>query len=398
MAIPINEVDGFFADDPSDNDAQTGQAPVSTLDVIDRWRADGPLVRVPTGIRPLDELCRGGFPIPWRVFIIGAPSAGKTFVAVAVADSIAKRLEAEGLCVGILGIDEEPDDLTVRFAQMAGFTVGQAEQRDSDVLDAMAEKLAELNVHLYDATFTIEAAAEDLAARAKAQGKRPALFIDSIHAAKSAAAVVLETDSIRLVIQANVDAVRKISTRFRMLVVATAEANRASYRTDEASDQMNDLAAGAESRAIEFTGQTLLMLRTTKDHPDVSHVRVPKNRRARHGEFWLRLDREKHAISECSDPSDAPGVAQQHEHKKRAKNRHALEQDAVAVLRVIVAEPGSGERALRAKVRLTGMRIGVERLDAIVALLTKSGRIANRPTQNGQRSHYFAVAKDGGQP
>jgi len=403
------DVDGFFAHVDAPHSANDGAAyladiqpetveptpspkPQTFADIITTWREEGPLVRVPTGIAPLDELCRGGLPIPWRTIVIGAPSAGKTCVAMVMVGALAKRLQADGIAVGVLAVDEEPEDLAVRAAQMSGFTVAQAELRDHADLDHMAEKLAELDVRLYDARWTIEGAAEDLAARAKEQGKSAALFIDSIHAAKSAAGATIETDSVRLMVGANVAAMRTVSTAFRMLVVATAEANRTAYRTEAAADEVNDLASGAESRAIEFAGQTLLMLRTPKGHADVIHVRVPKNRRARTGDFWLKLDRDRHTLTECGDPNDQPGAPEEREQKKRSANKRAIERDAVAVLRIIAKSPGIGERALRAAIKLAGLKIGVEGLDAILLHLQDTKRIENRPSQNGQRTHYFASA------
>jgi hypothetical protein len=243
-----------------------------------------------------------------------------------------------------------------------GFTVAEAEKRDPAVLRRMAEALADRRIRLYDATHTIESGAADLAAWAKAEGRQAALFIDSIQAARSDAA--LSADSPREIVEANVAAMRVASTGHRMLVGATSEANRASYRNEQASEQSNDLAAGAESRAIEFGAQTLLMLRTPKDHPDLVHVRIAKNRRAYVGEFWLKLDRERHALAECRAPSADPNVTAA---KTEAKRRAAVvdvERDAKAVAGAVRANPGIGERDLRAALRTAGHRWGRDRLNA----------------------------------
>ncbi|MGO9833700.1 MAG: RAD55 family ATPase [Polyangiaceae bacterium] len=380
--------------DASDHQAESTQPkPQTPFDIVQRWRGEGALVRVATGIEPLDELCRGGFPMPWRVIIIGAPSAGKTFVSTVIADHIARALAAEGVCVGILAVDEEPDDVTVRLAQIAGFTVAQAEQRDPEVLDEMARKLATLDVHLYDAAWTIEAAVADLADRAIAQKKRAAFFIDSIHAVKCAASAGMETDSVRLLIQANVDAMRVAAGTHRMLLVATGEANRASYRNEQAAKEMTDMASGAESRAIEFVAQTLLMLRTPKGHPDVIHAGVPKNRRAAKGEFWLRLDRERHTLTECPNPETSPGAAEERDQKKRTANRRAVERDAGEMLQIIVRSPGIGTRGIRASVKLAGLKMGRESQDAAILHLLQTGRIENRPDRKGDRedAHYYPL-------
>lgn len=338
--------------------------PSSPATVIGRWRDEGELVRVPTGIEPLDRMCRGGLPVPWRVLFVGAPSAGKTGVAIIIANRLARNACEAGLCVGILAIDEEDDDLTIRLLQIAGFTVEQAERRDPDDIDAMTEAIEGLRVRFYDRRYTIEAAGEDLARWAKSEERRAMLLIDSIQAASSDTAAGAQL-STREHVEANVNAMRAVFAAHRMLVVATSEANRASYRTDDAADTTNDLAAGAESRAIEFGAQTQLMLRTPKGHPDVIHVRVAKNRRAFRGEFWLRLDLEHQSVAECPNPHADPAAAAEQQAARREGNRAAVQRDAEALAALLVRHPdGMGERELRATLKAAGHKWGIERLDA----------------------------------
>jgi hypothetical protein len=366
--------------------------PLTPSDIVRTWASEGQIVRVPTGFSTLDEACRGGLPIPWRVTIVGAPSAGKT----ALATVLASRVEAAGLCVGIIGVDEEPDDQNARFVQMAGFTIAQCEQRDPAVLEEMAERLSALRVRFYDATHTIEAATEDLGAWAVAEGRKAAVIVDTIQTARCAASA--DAKGPRELVEGNVTALRVAVSKHKLLLIALSEANRGSYQREDAAETANDMAAGAESRSIEFMAQTLMMLRTPKGHADVAHVRVPKNRKgARSGfEFWLKLDRDRHALAECQNPDDAPGVSQEKAQKKRAANRGALERDAQVVLRAIAKEPGIGTRALRAAVALGGLKIGHPALDALVLLLEETRRIENRPTTRGtlELPHYYAVSGD----
>lgn len=140
--------------------------------IITRWRQEGPLVRVPTGIAPIDELSRGGWPFPWRVLLVGAPSAGKTFVATVIADHMARSLAQAGIVAGILGVDEEPEDLAVRLAQIAGYTIEEIEARSPAVLTEIDRQLAALPIRLYDVRHSIESAAAELA-HVAAQRTRP---------------------------------------------------------------------------------------------------------------------------------------------------------------------------------------------------------------------------------
>lgn len=333
---------------------------VSPADIVRSWRESGPLVRVPTGVGPLDELCRGGLPVPWRVMIVGAPSAGKTAFAVVIADALARQQ----VCVGILAIDEDVDDVTVRLGQMRGCTVAAMELRDDAVLGELGAVLTALRVRVYDSTWTVESAAADVAAWANAEKTSAALIVDSLQTVRPSAGGAALTA--REHVEGVVAAIRDVSARYSMLVIATSEANRASYRSDDAARDSNDLAAGAESRSIEYGAQTQLVLRTPRADADVIHVRVAKNRRAERGEFWLRLDRDRHALTPCSDPG-ARAV-------ERAPDDDGTPADAVALADLLAAHPsGLGIRELREVVRAAGLRWGRARLDAAVRLLVYRG-------------------------
>jgi hypothetical protein len=258
----------------------------------------------------------------------------------------------------------------------------------------MAEALADRRIRLYDATHTIESVADDLAAWAKAEGRMAALFIDSIQAARSDAA--RSAESPREVVEANVAAMRAASTGHRMLVGATSEANRASYRNEQAAEHSNDLAAGAESRAIEFGAQTLLMLRTPKDRPDVVHVRIAKNRRAYVGEFWLKLDREAHTLTECPPPSEDPNTTAAKTEAKRRAAVADVERDAKAVAVVVRSNPGIGERDLRAALRTAGHSWGRDRANAAKRRLAAglgSERLVDR-SEGGRACSWHVEASE----
>jgi KaiC/GvpD/RAD55 family RecA-like ATPase len=370
---------GFFDDGPEEAEPYSaykaaevaeaaGARPVTPSEIARGWAADGPLVRVATGFPTLDEACRGGFPVPWRVVIVGAPSAGKTALLIVIAQRMATD---GGLCVGVLGVDEEPDDLNVRLAQMAGFTIAQCEGRDPVVLEEMAQALASVRVRFYDETHTIEAAADDVGAWATAEGRRAALVIDSLQTVRAAASADARNPRER--VDANLRAVKTQGRRHRMLMISTSEANRGSYQRDDAAETSNDMAAGKESGSIEFSAQTLIMARTPKECPNHVHLRVPKNRRgARAGfEFFLRLDRDRHALSECGDPSAEPGAAAQRDDARRSKNRVGVEQDALAMAAAIRRAPGIGEVDLRAALRAAGNPLGVEKFNAAKSLLLR---------------------------
>ncbi len=364
--------EGFGEDEGNIPPTEIGASPA---DVVTRWKAEGPLVRRAIGIPTLDDACRGGFPFPWRVFLVGAPSAGKTAIAMHIARHLATV--HEDVFVGVLAIDEEDDDLTVRVAQMAGFTIEQCEGRDPSVLEEVRIAIEPMRVRFYGAAYTIEQAADDTARRAAEAGCRPVFILDSIQTARANAAASAETA--RGVVDANVAAVRAISTEHRMLVIATSEANRGSYRSNDAAESANDMAAGKESGGIEFSAQTLMMVRTPKGYPDNMSVTVPKNRRgARAGfEFFLRLNRERHSIVECADPAegDAEHNAGKRAEHEKAQNMAQVRSDARVLAKVVRKSPDMGERDLRGAIAAAGHRWGVTRLDGARALLTEGAGV-----------------------
>jgi hypothetical protein len=112
--------------------------------------------------------------------LVGMPSAWKTGLAVYLAD----RFERADLCVGILAIDEEPEDVAVRIAQMSAFDRTKLQRQDREELDAACEDLEGAHIILYDHEHMIESAAYDLYKRASSAGKRAVFVVDSIQTAR----------------------------------------------------------------------------------------------------------------------------------------------------------------------------------------------------------------------
>jgi len=198
----------------------------------------------------------------------------------------------------------------------------------------------------------------------------------------------------REVVEANMRALRKAATDHRMLVMSTSEANRGSYRSDEAIGASDDMAAGKDSSAIEYAAQILLMVRTPKGYPNHLRVYVPKNRRGitSRFEFYLRLDRERHSLTECADPTvgDAEHAAVEREHGKRRDAKARVVRDAKELAGVVRGSGGLGENELRAAVHVAGLSWGVNRLNAARAALAagvNGERLINR--RSGRRCGWF---------
>lgn len=299
---------------PAAENAETRKAPGGDGDpgaVADLWERDGPLTHLPTGIDSLDELTGGGIPVPSRVYMLGAPNAGKTALAVQLAD----YWTLLGVPCGYLGVDEEPADIALRLMQRRGWSREDCEARTPDVIAGLRAALGEVPLQLFDDRCTIEAAAVALHRRAcelHPGVDRPpcVLFIDSVQTARG------EGEDIDGSGYANVTrrvaAIRACAARYRMLVIATSEMNRAAYKSKKVEDQVTDMAAGKESGAIEFSARVLLALRSVPGSADVCELRVVKNKhgrdhRADEDGVFLRLDRATQTLEEAPDfePLDA---------------------------------------------------------------------------------------------
>ena len=390
--------DEEFFDEPHEraphpaNETQQATPPAIALptsygpaDVVEAWKVEKSLPRIATGFATLDHACRGGLAFPWRVVIVGPPSGGKTFTAMVIADRM--LLGDARTHVAILAIDEEPEDLQVRLAQMAGFSVADCESRDPLTLDLIAERLREKlgdRLRMYGPEWSIEGAAADFAKRTPTDARR-LLVVDSIQTSHSDATPPDASE--REVIAANVKAIRVVGRAHGMLTIATSESNRPQYSNAASAATANRMAAGMGSGKIEYMAQTLIFVGSIKNFGDHVRVEVPKNRRGLRGsfEFFLSVDRSHHALTECDDPTPN---AEPKENRAHAK----VEAAAVKVLGIVVARGGIGTKALRNAVQPLG--VSNHQADAAVDLLEQSGRIVDHAIARGKTPpdhHYWAA-------
>ena len=306
------------ANDQGTASEPAARCPLTIADVLATWRAEGPLVHEPTGVDTLDEMTGGGPVYGSRWYALGAPDAGKTALLIQIADTFARR----GIVVGVLAVDEEASDIVTRLAQRAGWKRKDCEERDVDVVSTMAEALGGLPIKLYDDTWSIEAAARDLADVAAATGGRACLVVDSIQAVSSEASARGERDgrelSTRETVTSNVRAFRAAATRYKLLAFATGEMNRGAYRSVLAAEQSDDMASGKESGAIEYSARVMLALRNVKKEPGKIEVRIVKNKHGTLGSFFLEIDRRQMKLAECEAPADTTAVEEAAKEAKHA--------------------------------------------------------------------------------
>jgi hypothetical protein len=359
-------------------------AGVAAADVIAAWRSEGPLVHEPTGLATLDDATGGGPVYGSRWYILGAPDAGKTALLVQIGHAYAAR----GIFVGFYAVDEEPGDLVTRLAQRIGYSRQDCETRAEDHLRHLAEELATLPIRFYDDSHTVESAAADLHAWATASTPaglpvRCALFEDSVQSVSCVASRLLSAGkdpSPRMVVSENVRANRAAASRYRMLVCATCEMNRNAYRNAAAAEESNDMAAAAESRAVEYSGRVLVSLRSVADEPDAVAVGITKNKHGRSGgAFYLTIDRGHMHLVERAAPEmpDADEV-------REAKATSRTIADAAKLALVVSQRQGIAARMLRA-----AAPFGHARSDAAIFYLESAGAMSVEKGTRTSQHHYL---------
>jgi len=344
-------------------------------DVVQDWRNEGKLERIATGIATLDGLSKGGILIGRRVVFVGAPSAGKTFLEVVVANEFIRR----NFEFGWMAVDEDDSDITCRFAQMYGLSREELEGRTDETLARVAEKLPFLA--FYDSTWTIEEAVEDLAARCAVSGKRGLLCIDSAHTVRCEAS--LKATSYKDVVEANLKALKLANERHGFTILCTAEMNRSGYANEKTAQEANRMALAAESRAFEFWAQLQITLQTPKDFGHIVHCVISKNRGALKGEFWLDMDHEAHVLCECQKP----GVSSEERAEKKLEEKIA---EATRLAKFILNHQDLTLRDLRTAVSLEkSLGWGHGKLDDVLEII-RAGKTDYTISEKG-KPHHAAV-------
>jgi hypothetical protein len=297
----------------------------------------------------------------------GQPDAGKTLKLIQIAHNYAAR----GIVVGLLAVDEEDGDLVTRFAQRVGHSRRNCEIRDPAVLDQMEAELADLPVRFYDATWTIETAAADLAAFA---GQRHMMLgVDSLQtvncdAERSATRELSEMAAVT----ARVQAIRKVASAYRLIAIATSEMSRSAYRKADPDDLTSTMAASKHSGAVEYSARVLLGLRSVKGESDLIEVDVAKNKLGPAGEtYFLRVDRPTQTLIEVGYDAPAKPDRQQARIGKVADNASKL-------MDLLKANPGLSVRKLYAQAS-AAHGLGKDAVDAAIAQLGEAVTVTDGP-------------------
>lgn len=335
-----------------------------------------------TGVAPLDAILTfGGIPVSKNVIIGGAPDAGKTALALQMAETFA----AAGAAVAWVAVDEDADDIDSRRVQSLGIPrvlaaggIGSGGLADFHVAQIEHELGARI-FHVFENVCVEDVFAE--MARLYPSHKR-VIVIDSLQTARSRRSSAASSPRER--IDTLIADVKVAQVTHPALWLATSELARAAYRSREQSENVDPMAAAKESGAIEYAAKLLLVLRTEGD--DVVSVEIPKNKLGTKDPLRLRLDRNTLRFS------DAPGES--------VSERDAL--TLVAIERALtpregaddgyaLANDGLGFEVLKSRVRNGGAKFRNGDFRDLCERLAERGRI-ERHGRGGYRLQQAAGA------
>lgn len=258
--------------------------------------------RYTTGIPTIDRVTRGGFMKAKFAVVGGAPGAGKTALAMA----LAHKWLVEGFFVGVLAADEDADALLIRLGQLCGIDRDALEKGDHEARSELAAWCSSVNLLLVDGdegTDTVESLSEEL--RDAAKGHPSVLMVDSIQTARSRTSDEGNLDK-RSKVGRVVAALKMAAKRDGHFVLATSELARGSYRSKKQAENSNLLSSFKEAGEIEYGVTFAMGLVSQSGSSGLVDAEIVKNRLGTKGELTLRLDQIGASVTEVAEASPEP--------------------------------------------------------------------------------------------
>ncbi len=343
--------------------------------------------RLATNFETFDKATRGGLR-PKKVIVFGgAPGAGKTTWAA----QLGWQWASKGVFVAILASDEDADGLLIRIGQAVGFNREDLENGNPFARERFSAQLSEHpNLLLVDADES-EVNVEEISAELKrmAGGKPSVLIIDSIQTVNTVGAQ--DADGPRARVDSVIATLKRCAKVDGHLVIATCELARGSYRSKNASEQIDDLAAFKESGGIEYGVATALVLRSVATAEGEANglvdVTMPKNRLGRKLDFRIQIDHARATFREIQKPTD-DDASQGPSHIERIKER-VLE----SVAKSIVPIASRNELARRVKGSKKPVLIAIEELLEESRLVVSDGKFYISKAEAGLRKNGHSNGK-----
>lgn len=309
-------------------------------------------LKVKAGLPTLDDWTEGGLPFGATICIVGPPGVGKTTLAIQLAR---EAREQHGAAVTAAFYDEGTEGAALKLGQQIGLDYEALRNGDEDALQRLEDycpDAPEYGAFQFAPTSRELARVIDDARRDKIKSHPLVLLTDTLQKARFELPDAGPNGGERFRIEGEVVLLRNAALTIPALNLMTAEAARGAYASRDPSKRTTGLAAGAESRAIEYGCDLLLVLTERAD--SLVDVEVAKNRlgRGRKGHFLLRHDRARALYVEVeTDP-------EQEEERDRERAAAKWSADERRVTETVRQYPGNSGRMLRELLRMNADRLG----------------------------------------
>lgn len=226
----------------------------------------------PTGFPTIDQFTDGGLARGTVCTIQGKPGIGKTLVATQIARNLGRRC-----AVAALYADEGLTGARIRLGQQLGLERRRM-RRPDDVAKAAACKALKDQTLFWrflqprSKMSTVEYMAREFD-RIAPEGLPRVWLIDSAQVVKSETS---SKEGRRVQVSDVVWRVRDLADEYKAIAILVSQVNRGSYSKKNKDERVDDLAAGSESSAIEYSSE--LILHVDGDPKDKIEIRGAKNR------------------------------------------------------------------------------------------------------------------------
>lgn len=260
-------------------------------------KAEGKVLRVPTGIYTLNYITYGGFNAGNLVILAARPSVGKTAIML----QMAKEAALHGKAVNLFNLEMTNTELAQRLLFSTGRVTplqmarGEIEWNDFEIASG---QFASKPIYLNDSTNSPDEIISRISLNAQA-GKCDIAFIDYLGLMQMSSRLQLR-DAIAEVTKK----LKNLAKTLRIPIVLLCQLNRASA-SDNRPPMMHDL---RDSGAIEQDADIILMLERSAENENGVDMWVRKNRQGKAGDVKIELiaNETYTAFADKGDPTPQP--------------------------------------------------------------------------------------------